>query len=319
MTGDPDTFFVCRKDNDGTYWVTALDSDGSVLDVSHAKPPEMPAATAKSVMVVSHEMGRDWYGRFIVLDARLGRQREAELRFAQHLLRQLAPALYSVYLVRSFRSRAGANERARVARELHDTTIQSLIGIEMQVDVLRRTTGDPSMTAELDRVQQLLRREVLNLRELMQSIRPIDIGPHQLVNCIEELVERFRRDTGIAVRFVPESQDVRLPASACRELVRVVQEALVNVRRHSRAASAVVGLDAHHGIFKVSISDDGQGFPFGGSYTLSQMESLRRGPAVIKERVRMMGGDMVLDSNPGRGSRLEITIPQKKKGYEAYG
>ena len=319
MTGDPDTFFVCRKDNDGTYWVTALDSDGSVLDVSHAKPPEMPAATAKSVMVVSHEMGRDWYGRFIVLDARLGRQREAELRFAQHLLRQLAPALYSVYLVRSFRSRAGANERARVARELHDTTIQSLIGIEMQVDVLRRTTGDPSMTAELDRVQQLLRREVLNLRELMQSIRPIDIGPHQLVNCIEELVERFRRDTGIAVRFVPESQDVRLPASACRELVRVVQEALVNVRRHSRAASAVVGLDAHHGIFKVSISDDGQGFPFGGSYTLSQMESLRRGPAVIKERVRMMGGDMMLDSTPGHGSRLEITIPQKKKGYEAYG
>ena len=65
-------------------------------------------------------------------------------------MRQVAPALYSVYLFRGFRSRAGATERARVARELHDTTIQSLISIEMQVDVLRRqANGDSQLTSEL--------------------------------------------------------------------------------------------------------------------------------------------------------------------------
>ncbi len=76
-----------------------------------------------------------------MVGSKLGRNRERELRFAQNALRQVAPALYSIYLFRRLRSRAGAMERARVARELHDTAIQSLISIEMQVDVLRRRSN----------------------------------------------------------------------------------------------------------------------------------------------------------------------------------
>ena len=59
------------------------------------------------------------------------------------------------------------------------------------------------------------------------------------------------------------------------------------------------------------------GFPFAGRYSLSELDNMRRGPTVIKERVRSVGGDMVIESTPGHGSRLEITIPQK--GYESYG
>ena len=61
----------------------------------------------------------------------------------------------------------------------------------------------------------------------------------------------------------------------------------------------------------------GDGFPFTGRFTLTELDGLRRGPAIIKERVRAVGGDMVIESTPGHGSRLEITIPQK--GHEAYG
>ena len=313
----PHAFFMHRIPPNGACSITALDEEGRCLRNGQTKHFEMPLPDAESLLVVSHEMGRDWSGRLILVNAQLGRQREHELRFAQTVMRQLAPVLYSVYLFRAFRSRAGATERARVARELHDTSIQSLIGIEMQVDVLRRRSADRAQADELERIQGLLRQEVLNLRELMQSMRPVDIGPHQLLDFVAELVERFSRDTGIDVRFISELQEVTLPPATCRELVRIVQEALVNVRKHSRAHSAMVRFGSQDGLWKLVIYDDGNGFPFAGRFTLKELDCLRRGPAVIKERIRAIGGDLVLESTPGHGSRLEITIPLK--GYESHG
>jgi signal transduction histidine kinase len=318
MKGYPHTFYMKRSGHTQKYGITALDDEGRRIGRSQLGHLQMPVPGADSVLVVSHEMGRDWTGRVVVINAYVGRRRERELRFAQNIMGQVAPALYSVYLFRRFRSRAGAIERARVARELHDTAIQSLISIEMQVDVLRRRdTNDSQLSLELQRVQDLLRQEVLNLRELMQSMRPTDIGPHQFLDFIAELVERFSRDTGVAARFVSELQDVTLPNSTCRELARVVQEGLVNIRKHSGAQSAVVRFSSQNGSWKLVIADDGKGFPFAGRFTLAELDDFRRGPTVIKERVRAVGGNMVIESNPGHGSKLEITVPQK--GNESYG
>jgi signal transduction histidine kinase len=317
MAEYPHTFYMQRSMLGQACSVTAIDEEGRKLESAQTEGLAMPMAEADSVLVVSHEMGRDWSGRLVVVNPKLGRQREPKLRFLQDVMRQIAPALYSVYLLWGFRSRAGATERARVARELHDTTIQSLISIEMQLDVLRRRSDDSQQAAELNRIQGLLRHEVLNLRELMQTMRPVDIGPHQFLDFIADLVERFSRDTGIAVRFISELPEVTLPAGTCRELVRIVQESLVNIRKHSGAQSAVASFTSQDGVWKLVIDDDGNGFPFAGRLTLAELDTLRRGPAVIKERVRAIGGDMVIESTPGHGSRLEISIPQK--GYELYG
>lgn len=148
-------------------------------------------------------------------------------------------------------------------------------------------------------------------------MRPVDIGPHQFLDFIAQLVERFSRDSGLAIRFVSELQEVTLPATTCRELVRVVQEGLVNIRRHSGAKSAIVRFGASDGVWKLVIDDDGHGFPFSGRHTMTELDRLHEGPTVIKERIRTVGGDMVIESNPGQGSRLEITVPQE--GYESYG
>jgi signal transduction histidine kinase len=317
LCGYPHSFYMQRNGSPNNFSVTALDEEGRRLDAVQTRDLTMPVPGAESLLVVSHEMGRDWTGRFVLVNPHLGRQKESEVRFAQDVMRQIAPALYSVYLLWGFRTRAGASERARVARELHDTTIQSLIGIEMQVDVLRRRTTDFQVAPELDRIQGLLRHEVLNLRELMQTMRPVDIGPHQFLDFIADLVERFSRDTGIAVRFISDLPEVTLPAATCRELVRIVQESLVNIRKHSKAESAVVRFGSQEGLWRLVINDDGNGFPFAGRLTLAELDTPRRGPAVIKERVRAIGGDMIIESTPGHGSRLEITIPQK--GYESYG
>jgi len=314
----PHTFYLQRKRGEEGCGVAALDEEGRRLALPELKHLEMPVPGAESLLVIGNEMGGDWHGRLVVVNARVGRRCERELRFAQNILRQVAPALYSVYVFRRFRLRAGAIERARVARELHDTAIQSLISIEMQVDVLRRrATTDPPLATQLEHIQDLLRQEVLNLRELMQTMRPVDIGPHQFLDFIAQLVERFSRDTGVEARFVSELEEVSMPPSTCRELARVVQEGLVNIRKHSGAHTAVIRFGAQNGFWKLVIDDDGRGFPFSGRFNLTELDDLRRGPTVIKERVRAVGGDLLIESNPGRGARLEITVPQK--GYESYG
>ena len=315
MVDYPHTFYMKRSDNKAIS-STALDDEGRRLNQSEINELQMPI-DASSVLAVKLDVGREWSGRFVLVNCQMGFNRERELRFVQNALRQLSPALYSIYLFRRLRQRAGAMERARVARELHDTAIQSLISIEMQVDVLRRKTNGAPQAAELERIQQLLREEVLNMRELMLTMRPVEIGPQHFLDFVAQLVERFRSDTGVDARFVSELEEVTLPAAACRELVRVVQEGLVNVRKHSGARSVYVRFGAQNGLWKLVIDDDGHGFAFTGRLTLTELDDLHRGPTVIKERVRAIGGDMVIESSPGHGARLEITVPQK--GYGFYG
>ena len=104
-----------------------------------------------------------------------------------------------------------------------------------------------------------------------------------------------------------------MPQQVCRELARIVQEGLVNVRKHSRAHQALVRLGVRDGMWTVVIEDDGSGFPFTGRHSQAELDAMGKGPVVIKERVRLIEGDLTVESNPGRGSRLEISVPQKKR------
>jgi signal transduction histidine kinase len=103
----------------------------------------------------------------------------------------------------------------------------------------------------------------------------------------------------------------------CRELARIVQEGLVNVRKHSKAQHALVRLGAYDGKWQVVIEDDGRGFPFEGRLSQSELEEQRKAPVIIQERVRLLAGKLTIESNPGRGSRLEIDVPQTRE--VAYG
>jgi two-component system sensor histidine kinase DegS len=95
-----------------------------------------------------------------------------------------------------------------------------------------------------------------------------------------------------------------------RECFRILQEALVNIRKHSRARNAVVRLSLEDHSLKLVIDDDGKGFDFAGRLSLDQLDAQRRGPTIIKERVRALSGNMIIDSIPGSGTRLEIALPR---------
>jgi signal transduction histidine kinase len=271
-----------------------------------------------NLMTVSFIFGQEWWGRIFLLDPGQAGEVEEELRFLQELVRQVGPAVYNVYLLRRLRLRAGALERARFARELHDGAVQSLIAVEMQVDVLRRQTGNSApVTDELGRIQSLLREEVLKLRELMQQMKSLDVDSRRLLGFLADTVERFQRETGISARFFSELEEVDMPQPVCRELARIVQEGLVNVRKHSRARQVLVRLGVSDNRWNLLIEDDGRGFPFAGRLSHLELDALGRGPVVIKERVRLMAGELAIESVPGKGARLEISVPQKRE--PAYG
>ncbi|MGH9510784.1 MAG: GAF domain-containing sensor histidine kinase [Terriglobales bacterium] len=259
--------------------------------------------------------GREWWGRIFLFDPGLTGDTEEELRFLQELVRQVGPAVYNVYLLSRLRTRAGALERARFARELHDGAVQSLIAVEMQVDVLRRQSATDSeiVPSELGRIQGLLREEVLKLRELMQQMKSLDVDSRRLVAFIGDTVERFQRETGIAARFLTNVEELKMPQSVCREVARIVQEALVNVRKHSRAKQVLVRLNNVGERWSLIIEDDGAGFSFSGRLTHAELDTQGKGPLVIRERVRLIEGELTLESTPGRGARLEVSIPQQKE------
>jgi signal transduction histidine kinase len=305
---------VCHAVKAGDRWSTvALDRDGNPVQVPSTEPLAQlnQALRFHSLITVSFLFGSDWRGRVFLFDPVWQGEKLEELRFLQDVIRQVGPAVYNVYLLHRLRRRAGAAERARFARELHDGAVQSLIAVEMQVDVLRRQAPeDGPIGSELGRIQGLLREEVLTLRELMQQMKSIDVDATRLIAVLNDTVERFQRETGITARFVTDVEDLDMPQRVCRELVRIVQEGLVNVRKHSRAHHALVRLGSTNAHWNLSLEDDGKGFPFSGRFTQEQLDEIGKGPMIIKERVRLLAGQLTIESNPGQGTRLEIAVPR---------
>jgi signal transduction histidine kinase len=269
------------------------------------------------LITVSFSFGPELSGRLFLVEPALSSGVEEELHFLQDLARQVGPAVYNLYLLRRLRRRAGALERARLSRELHDGAVQSLIGVEMQVDVLRRNPGAESMGGELDRIQNLLREEVLKLRELMQQMKSADIDARKLPGFLRDAAQRFQRETGIAAGFFMDEGELSLTPPVCRELARIAQEALVNVRKHSGAKQVLIQLLQAGGNWELVIEDDGSGFPFAGRVSQAQLDSAGRAPAIIRERVRLIHGELTIESKPGQGARVEIIVPQTSQA--AYG
>jgi signal transduction histidine kinase len=127
-----------------------------------------------------------------------------------------------------------------------------------------------------------------------------------------DTAERFQRETGIGARFVTEVERLHMPPRVCRELARIVQEGLVNVRKHSKAKECLVRFSDTATHWILTIEDNGKGFPFDGILKPADSPTLGKGPTVIMERVRLIDGELTIESNAGRGARLEIRVPKHR-------
>jgi signal transduction histidine kinase len=293
--------------------MATLDEHGEVMSTITRPTPEAfwPAATHRAAVVIALRFGDNWAGHVAIFLRRA--PCVAEARVMRNVVCDVAPVMFNQFLFQRLRSRIAAAERTRVARELHDGVIQSLAGLEMQVGALRRAKGEAIARAGIDddlrRIQRQLMEEARSVREVMHEIRPLDIPRGQVNEAFADLVERFGRESGVHSRFTAETADVVMPAGTARELGRTLQEALRNVRKHAGATRVDVTFGADNGHWKLVVSNDGRPFDFVGHRTLADLEAAHQGPRVIKERVRDIGGDLAIDSSPGRGVTLEVRVP----------
>jgi signal transduction histidine kinase len=181
---------------------------------------------------------------------------------------------------------------------------------ELRLEVLRRRLmkDGPDDAAELARVQGVLSAEIRSLRLLTRRMQLTFSSSQELLDTLLDVLARFERETGISAHFDAD-RDAYVPAHTRHEIVRIVQEGLTNVRKHSGAKHVTVRLVAGTGSVRLVIEDDGQGFAFAGQRSHRELEVMSAGPLVIRERVRLLRGELRVVSTPGKGARLDVTVP----------
>jgi signal transduction histidine kinase len=126
------------------------------------------------------------------------------------------------------------------------------------------------------------------------------------------LVRRFKDTSGIEARLDWAGDTLDLTPRQCREVLRIVQEALVNVRRHSGASQVVARLAVDEYDWALTVEDNGRGLGFTGRLTHEQIEREQAGPRVIRQRVAALGGTLNIESSPA-GLRLEVAWPRARR------
>ncbi len=199
-------------------------------------------------------------------------------------------------------------ERKRIAAELHDSLGQQLLIIKnWAMLALTGLNGSESMKEPLDQISDTASHAVEEMREIAYNLRPYQLEKLGLTAAIRGLVTRVAASSGI--RFVTEIGDVDglFPQDVEISIYRIVQEALNNMLKHSQATEGWVLAANHSGTLSLTIGDNGRGFtPADGRE--SQQHSKGFGLVGIAERVRMLGGRVVIQSAPGRGSSMQISL-----------
>ncbi len=205
---------------------------------------------------------------------------------------------------------AREEERQRIAADFHDGPLQSFIGFQMRLEIVKKLLErDPNRAAEeLRQLQELCLSQVGELRAFVRSMRPADVDGSSLGASISRMVEQFQKDSGISTSFSSGEYLEPSETEVSLEILQIVREALNNVQKHSRATRVAVALNKKGDLLEITVDDNGGGFPFSGSYTLEELDLLRLGPVSIRRRVRALGGDLQVDSKPGQGAGLRVRV-----------
>jgi signal transduction histidine kinase len=205
---------------------------------------------------------------------------------------------------------AQEEERRRIARELHDETSQVIGALAMTLDAAITTLPEGASRDHLKEARTHALRTLDGVHRLSFDLRPSVLDDLGLFGAIEWYAERDLRPHGIAVRCESEEESGRLPSEVETALFRAAQEAVTNIVKHARAEAVLIQCARTPQAVTIEIEDDGEGFdPAGISDTATSGRGL--GLASIRERVEILGGRALIESAPGRGTRIVLTVPLK--------
>lgn len=201
---------------------------------------------------------------------------------------------------------AQEEERMRLARELHDDTIQAVIALKQRVQLAKKSVKEHTTRQSLSELEGLAEETIENLRRLTRALRPIYLEDLGLVTALEMLARETSQANQLDVDFQLSGQERRLSREVELALYRIAQEALNNVVHHAKASHAVLHI-AFDKEIKLEVTDDGVGFSVPKSPT-DFAPSGHFGLLGIRERADLMGGRLEVQSEAGKGTQLSVRI-----------
>jgi signal transduction histidine kinase len=252
------------------------------------------------------------HGRLFCLDK--GDMSVEDLVYGDLLAGLVASRLAHADLVDQLRQRAFAEDRLKLARDLHDGVLQALTAASLQIQAARRLlTHDPAAAeARLRELQRVIAAEHVDIRSFIEQLKPgrpeLPMGNVSVGSYLNELASRISRQWGIEVHVAFEPDPLKIPEQIATEVYMLAHEALVNAARHARASKVFVAVYLTADRLSLVVSDDGKGFDFQGRMRLSEMKERQAGPASLRDRVSTLGGDLNVESGP-TGSRVQMDVP----------
>jgi signal transduction histidine kinase len=201
------------------------------------------------------------------------------------------------------RALAGASERARIARELHDSISQDLFSLRLLAGGLRRALPPSSpLYPRVEAMERTVSSTLHEMQALLLELRPVALRENGLLPALDELCHAYRDRLGIAVEA--DLEPIELDPAAEPAVLRVVQEALANAVKHAQPSRVVLRAhDAGSGRTVLSVSDDGAGFD-----PAEAAERHGMGLDLMRERAAELGGELRIESTPGEGTTVQITL-----------
>jgi two-component system nitrate/nitrite sensor histidine kinase NarX len=218
--------------------------------------------------------------------------------------RHLGLAIEKARLEGEARRLAIMEERNIIGNELHDSLAQSLIGMRLQLKILSESLARKDFSAaqyEAKGLRRAMTQANADLRDLLTNYR-LKIDEAGFAQTVANLVERFRRETGISVFFQNECQAFALTPAQEIQVYYIIQEALTNIRKHSSARNVRIMLNNEGDLYTVLIEDDGLGMDGAAGGTPGEHAGL----AIMRERTERLPGQFVIESEPGEGTRIVL-------------
>ena len=200
------------------------------------------------------------------------------------------------------------DERQRMAREIHDTLAQGFTGIIAQIEAAKRVRQEPAQwQTHLDRAQSLARDSLAEARRSVQALRPAPLEQSRLPEALAGMAERWSETAAVPLSIATVGEPRPLPAEAEVALFRVAQEALTNVARHAHASRVGLTLSYTDSLVLLDVRDDGVGFAVGTNGHADPRRGF--GLDTMADRLRLVGGDLEIESAPGEGTSLNARVP----------
>jgi signal transduction histidine kinase len=266
----------------------------------------------QALLMVPILVQRELRGRAIVLRKRRPKFAREDMEFLLLVVGQAAAAFEAARLQAKAEEVAVLEERARIARDLHDGFIQSLAGIDLRAEACRKMLDrDPARVPhELEELQQTVERGYREVRHYLNVLRAASREAHDLRAALEQVAAEFSIRERLRVKLELPTDDPGLPPSTGYELTQIVREALRNAVRHGGAKDAMVKLTSYGAHCSLVIRDNGRGFQspaaaVGADGTVQPAAV----PWSIRERTAALGGTLRVRSQAGHGVEIHVVVP----------